>query len=73
MFFARLGFHTDSVCENFFGYTRPAGKVLPGTVDIVLMTVPNRPAGPVLTGAVDIVLMTVSKLSKNVLKNVPIT
>ena len=33
----------------------------------------GRPAGPVLTGAVDIVLMTVPKLSKNVLKNVPIT
>ena len=33
----------------------------------------TRPAGPVLTGAVGIVLMTVPKLSKNVLKNVPIT
>ena len=70
---ARLACSTNSVCVIFFGFTRPAGKVLPGAVDIVLMTVQNRPAGPVLTGAVDIDLMTVPKLSKNVPKNVQIT
>ena len=37
------------------------------------MVSPCRPAVPVLTGELDIVLMMVPKLSKNVLKNVPIT
>merc|ERR1712074_286708 len=55
--FARLACSTDSVCVNFFGFTRSTG----------------RPAVPVLTGEVDIVLMTVPKCTKNVQKNVPIT
>ena len=56
-FFARLARSTDSVCVNFFGFTRPAG----------------RPDGKVLPGAIDIVSITVPKLLKNVPKNVLIT
>ena len=35
---ARLARSTDSVWVNFFGFTRPAGKVLTGEINIDLMT-----------------------------------
>ena len=38
---ALLAFSTDSVCVNFFGFTRPTVPVLTGEVDSDLMTVPK--------------------------------